>query len=591
MYYINNLSNKTLKANQLLQNRNIHQANVSTNKDRQIHEFDIVVIGAGPIGVLYASWLKQARPHLRILMFDRNPSPRHKIGESTLSGFCKALRSVGIGHEVMQRLFFPKNGLGFFYGDKTNDDITKASEYILETFDQTFQVERRVLDSLLIANGRGLGIEIIQNARVEPQKSVFSSQGNFLTYRQGSDRHRIRAQLVADASGPSSVLGRHFNLYKTTGLTFQTGAVWAYFKKIRSLDTYPDWKAQAQFSRDEYTQHICFPEGWMWYIPLKSWQQASDNNLAQMLTRLLATKSKLLKQQQLSQEFGCPTTDIFSIGIVLREDRDKFLKQGGKAVFEYYQQKVPIIAQILEGAEILRDYYENHSSYGIRRQIRHHSQQIVGDGWLLLGDAAFFVDPLISPGLTGGAATAYFAFQETLKALDREDFSQSSLIRYQNFTKTLHQALERDNQLVYMSFNHPEALKLIQRFQEIYARRHFNRHQQQSYSLADTNVWGILDEEYQETQQALWKIMRQEELTVSSQVPIQEQMLVHYERMVKRLRRCLNCYVNHYIELTPYIAQNRGINYDSTKMVKRQTNRSKVSHRKTSLATNRYCTS
>ncbi|MDJ0591577.1 MAG: tryptophan 7-halogenase [Pleurocapsa sp. MO_226.B13] len=549
MYHNNNSAKK------------IHKANLSANEESQIREFDVAVIGAGPLGILYASWLKQARPHLRILMLDRNPSPKHKIGESTLSGFCKSLRSVGISHEVMQRLFFPKNGLGFFYGDKTNKDITKAPEYILETFDETFQVERRVLDSLLIANGRRLGIEIIQNARIEPQKSVFSSQGNFLTYHLGSDKHQIRAQLVADASGASSVLGRHFGLYATTGLTFQTGAVWAYFKKIRRLDKYQGWKAKAQCSRDEYTQHICFPEGWMWYIPLKSWQQASDRNLAKMLTRLLTTKDKLPNQQQLSQEFGCPTTDIFSIGIVLREDRDRLLKQGGNAVFEYYQQQVPIIAQILEGAEILRDYYENHSPYEIRRQIRHYSQQIAGDGWLLLGDAAFFVDPLISPGLTGGAATAYFAFQETLKAFDCQDFSQDSFIGYQNFTKTLHQALERDNQLVYMSFNHPEALKLIQRFQEIYARRHFHRHQQQSYSLADTNVWGILDEKYREMQTILWQIMRQEELRVSSQIPLPEQMPVHYERMVKRLQQCLTGYVNHYVKLTPYITQNKRINH------------------------------
>ena len=584
MSHTNKSLKKTIKVNQSL------QLYSSSSTDRRIREFDIAVIGAGPIGILYASWLKQARPYLRIVVLDRHTFPKHKIGESTLSGFCKALRSVGISHEIMQRLFFPKNGLGFFYGDKTNSDITKATEYILESFDGTFQVERRVLDSLLIANGRQLGIEIIQNACVEPQKSVFSSQGNCLTYRLGSDRYQIRARLVADASGASSVLGRYFDLYTTAGQTFQTGAVWAYFKNIRRLDKYKGWKAQAQFSRDEYTQHICFPQGWMWYIPLKSWQQVSERNLVHIFAKLLSTKDKLPDQQQLDREFGCPTTDIFSIGIVLRKDRDRLLKRGGKAVFEYYQQKVPIIAQILEGAEILSDYYENHSPYGIRQQIRHHSQQIAGDGWLLLGDAAFFVDPLISPGLTGGAATAYFAFQETLKAFDRDDFSQSSFIRYQNFAKTLHQSLERDNQLVYMSFNHPEALELIQRFQEIYARRHFNRHQQRAYSLADTNVWGILDEEYQEMQNILWQIMRQEELRVNSQVPIQEQIPIHYERMVKRMQRYLNCYLNQYVKLTPYTTQNRRIDYDSAKMVESQTNKSKVSCRTTTMAAISYLT-
>ena len=569
MHHANNSSNKTLKANKSLQNSIIHKANSSTSKDKQICEFDIAVIGAGPIGILYASWLKQARPHLRILVLERNPAPRHKIGESTLSGFCKALRSVGIGHQVLQRLFFPKNGLGFWYGDKNNSEITKASEYILETFDETFQVERPVLEELLIANGRRKGIEIVQNAHVEPQKSTFSEKGNFLTYRIGSDRHQIRAKLVADASGPASVLGGHFSLYGTEGQTFQTGAVWAYFKNVRWLDEYKGWKTRAQFSRDEYTQHICFPEGWMWYIPILSWQQAPPENLTRLLTYLVEAEGQLPDRQQLIKEFACPISNIFSIGIVLREDRDKELRKGGEAVFERYKHQVPIIAQLLKGAELLSDHYSNQRPYAIRQRIRRQSQQIAGDGWLLLGDAAFFVDPLISPGLTGGAATAYFAAQETLNALSKNNFAHSSFARYEKFARSLHEALERDNQLVYMSFNHPQALTLIQRFQEIYARLHFNNHKRQSYGMADTNVWGILDEEYQVMQKSLWAIMGQEELRVGKQIPICEQTPLDYETMVKRLQQFLNPYLNQHVELNPYIIQNRRINYGSSSMVKR----------------------
>ena len=70
------------------------------------NEYQVTVIGAGPIGILYACWLKQARPQLQVVVLEREEKPKFKIGESTLSGFCKALRSVGISQEALELLFF-----------------------------------------------------------------------------------------------------------------------------------------------------------------------------------------------------------------------------------------------------------------------------------------------------------------------------------------------------------------------------------------------------------------------------------------------------------------------------------------------------
>ena len=113
----------------------------------------VVVVGGGPIGCLYACFLKQQRPATRIVVLEQAAEPGHKIGESTLSGFCKALRSVGVSHEAQQELFFPKNGLGFFHATESVRTLQEAPEYILETFDETFQVERRVLDTAMLTSG------------------------------------------------------------------------------------------------------------------------------------------------------------------------------------------------------------------------------------------------------------------------------------------------------------------------------------------------------------------------------------------------------------------------------------------------------
>jgi len=173
-----------------------------------------------------------------------------------------------------------------------------------------------------------------------------------------------------------------------------------------------------------------------------------------------------------------------------------------------------------------------------------------------LAKLPFFIDPLISPGLTGGVATAYFAFESTIRAIDNNNFSRESFTGYEYFARELYEALERDNQLVYMSFNHPKAIELIQRFQEIDARKHFNEHIVSDYCLADTNVWGILNPNYQSLQKQLWQIMREAEIKVGKRKAVKEQSIEDYEFMVEEIQVCLSNYLDNHLELNPYIIQN-----------------------------------
>jgi len=108
---------------------------------------------------------------------------------------------------------------------------------------------------------------------------------------------------------------------------------------------------------------------------------------------------------------------------------------------------------------------------------------------------------------------------------------------------------------VYMSFNHPDALALIQRFQEIDARKHFNEHSG-DYGMDDTNVWGILDSSYQSLQRDAWQVMREEEESVECEVAIEEQPPRDYERMMTRLHELLDSYVDTSRDLTPYVRDN-----------------------------------
>ena len=519
--------------------------------------YDIAVIGAGPQGLLFSTWLKQERPNLKVAVLDRAKSPGHKIGESTLSGFCRAMRSTGIRHEVLQRLFYTKNGLGFWHSDANTDKLQTAPEYITETFDETFQVERRVCDGLLATNAERAGVSVFWNHQVQPKESVFNAGANSLICQTPSGNIKINARLVVDASGPSSVLGRHFGQYCESNVPFQTNAAWAYFKNVKWLKDYQGWQNTAEFPRDEYTQHICFKEGWVWYIPIVSWEKSTDNNLRAMFSYLTNPENPVLSRDELSQKFDCPYEQIWSIGIVLRSDRDQVLSQGSQAAFDHYKCQLPTLAKMLDGAEILEDHYPNHNPYAVRKNFRRFAQKVTGDGWLLIGDAAFFIDPLRSPGLTGGVATAYYAVQEVLAAFDEGNLSHSRFQGYETYVKDLYEMLEEQNQIAYMSHNHPQAISLVRRFGEVSSRSHFNGICDEPYQMEDTNVWGHLYPEHRQRQRLVWQIMREEEIEVGNRRAIQDQEPRDYERMMFRLRQAVGEHLDQNMNLTPYIAQNK----------------------------------
>ena len=129
---------------------------------------------------------------------------------------------------------------------------------------------------------------------------------------------------------------------------------------------------------------------------------------------------------------------------------------------------------------------------------------------------------------------------------------------YGQFVHELHAAHERDNQLVYLSFNHPEAMALVQRMQEVDARRHFLVHKDADYDESDTNVWGILDPAYQDLQRDAWQILRDAELALDASTPVREQRPEDYAAAVAALRDRLGTHLEHNRSLTPYVAQAAG---------------------------------
>ena len=316
---------------------------------------DVVVIGGGPAGSTAAAMM--ARKGLRVLLLERERFPRDHVGESLLPASLPVLEELGVLPAVQAAGFLPKWGATMVWGR----DKTPWSWYFRETnrrYPHSYQVWRPRFDQLLLENARAIGVDVREGHRVT-EVLFEGSRATGVAYTGPEGGQEVaRAPFVVDASGQAGLVGRHLRLRRWDPL-FQNLAVYAYLSGARRLP-----------SPDENNIFIeSYPAGWFWNIPLH--------------------------------------TGHSSVGVVL----DSAVAQreiGRMGVDRFFSDQVsaaPHTAAMLADAEITAGPF-------VVKDWSYVSDRVVGDGYILAGDAACFVDPLFSSGvhlaLTSGVLAAAY---------------------------------------------------------------------------------------------------------------------------------------------------------------------------------------
>lgn len=412
--------------------------------------YDVTVIGAGPLGLAFAMWVKQDRPETRIAVIEKRSAPGFKIGESTLLPAVGSVLSMGIKAPVMRRLFNNKFGLHFWWTGE--DSQTLEAHVDPGNFDETFQLERRVFETMLISRARRLGIDVFQGTEVSMDESEVEGELKEL-HCVGPDGGtiRFRSSIVCDATGPASVIPRALGLYRKNP-QFSTNAHFAYFRQ------------KADFDVDRFdvtaTKHVCFPEGWAWFIDLVSWEHASDANLTAMIDHLLDLDEDedgaYPTRSELSEKFNCPTEQfVTSIGFVPRVDIDTASDLPVEQRMQHYIDRYPGLKRVMDRYELIEEPYPGLPTHFSYRDIVHYSERYAGDGWLAVGDAAFFVNPFLSPGMTYGFAVTGVAAQHAVNALNSGDFSAAAFATYDETARATYEALIAECEMFYRCFRDP----------------------------------------------------------------------------------------------------------------------------------------
>ena len=337
----------------------------------------VVVIGGGPAGSTVSTLI--AKEGFRVELFEREHFPRFHIGESLIPETYWVLRRLDMLDKMRKSPFVKKYSVQFINQHGKLSEPFYFVEHKPHESSQTWQVVRSEFDQLMLNNAREHGVHVHEGVRVlevlfEGDRAV----GVRIQEEDGSERE-VRADVVVDASGQSSMIMSRLGLREWDPV-LKKAALWTYWEGA--------WRGQGQ---DEGATLVCQTKGkkgWFWYIP---------------------------------QHNG-----VISVGVVA--DYDYLFKNRGDKDHEtiYFEEvdRQPGIKERIAGAK-RADIFRAAKEYTYR------SKKAAGDGWVLVGDAFGFLDPLYSSGVLLALRSGSVAADAVVEGLRKGDTSAAQLGRWE----------------------------------------------------------------------------------------------------------------------------------------------------------------
>ena len=356
--------------------------------------YDVVVVGGGPAGAALASFL--ARDNHRCLILERSKFPRYHIGESLIPHTYGTFERLGLLSKLKRSSFPEKHSVRFVSRTGKTSSPFYFSERIPGEGAQTWQVERATFDKMLLDHAREQGVDIREETRVEEVLFEEERAVGVRAVQENAEPYEVHASVVIDASGGATLIGRQLGLKREVpGL--KKASIWTYYRggtRLEGIDA------------GETTIFRIADNGWFWYIPLPD--------------------------------------DMVSVGVVaspeylFRETDDR------DSVFLGEVERCEPLAERLGQAQLVKPIR------GGRRTLAYVNRQTCGEGWLMLGDARAFLDPIYSSGLFLALGSAELAAPCVQEALATGDVSAT---RLGQFEPVLSAGVEVIRRLIYAFYD------------------------------------------------------------------------------------------------------------------------------------------
>ncbi len=334
---------------------------------------EVIIVGGGPAGSVLGTYL--ARAGVDHMIIDKAHHPRPHVGESLVCSTTGILEEIGFLPTMRKKNFIVKRGVS--WSSWFDDGEIDLSFEDFGCHNHAYHVDRAKFDDLLLQHARNQGSRVLTGVQVERVDFDRKDAVSGVTAKVGGSNVTLKARLVVDASGRHALLGRQLQLLKPDP-EFRQFAVHSWFR---------NFDRGKQATAENIHMHLLpLKRGWAWQIPINA--------------------------------------EVTSIGVVT--DREDYVKAGEdvEKFFAWTTGLNPTLSARLKNAKRLREFrLEGNYSYAL--------SQFTGDGWMATGDAAYFVDPIFSSGMSIAMHSARFAAPVIIEALAENDVSAPQLSPYE----------------------------------------------------------------------------------------------------------------------------------------------------------------